>query len=259
MLDKFRAAKAGEIDALRQLETAGRLPPPFTEARPSFVRALSAPGCAVVAEYKRASPSKGEINMGATPGDIAAIYRQGGAAAMSVLTEETYFKGHLSYLADCAVSGLPLLRKDFLFDPVQIRATQATPAAAILLIVRMYKDADTLAAMHRTADECGLDSVVEIFDKCDLDRARQAGARIIQVNSRDLDTLQTNTDNALQLAPHKQPGELWISASGIQRPDHVTAMRQAGYDAVLVGTSIMASDDPAGFLASLVRAGKGDE
>ncbi|MFW5489630.1 MAG: indole-3-glycerol phosphate synthase TrpC [Desulfovibrio sp.] len=262
MLDKFRKAKEEEIRALLQLEEAGRLPAPLSQfqghPRPSFFDALSRPGCAVIAEYKRASPSRGEINMHASPKEIAALYAQNGAAAMSVLTEEVYFKGSLDFLTKAACSGLPLLRKDFLFDPVQIRATMATPASAVLLIVRMYKDAAELAEMHRTADECGLDSVVEIFNQYDLERARQAGARIIQVNSRDLDTLRTDTDNALQLAPQKRDGEVWISASGIHCPADVQTMAAAGYDAVLVGTAIMAADDPAAFLGRLVRAGQGD-
>ncbi len=260
MLDKFRAAKAKEIDTLRQLEAAGRMPAPFAGKRPAFRTVLSRPGCAVIAEYKRASPSKGEINMHLTPQEVAALYKKSGAAAMSVLTEEAYFKGRLGYLADIADAlgrdPLPLLRKDFLFDPAQIRATAATPASAILLIVRMFKTADELAAMRQCADDCGLDSVVEIFDPRDLDLARQAGADIIQVNSRDLDTLRTDTRNALDLVPRRLDSEIWISASGIQHPGDVTAMERAGYDAVLVGTSIMAAPDPADFLASLVRAGR---
>lgn len=261
LLEKFRAAKADEIARLQAQEAAGELPPFFAGTRPSLYDALSAKGVAVIAEYKRASPSRGEINMGLGPVECARTYQQGGAAAMSVLTEETYFRGELDYLQaiHAATPELPLLRKDFLFHELQVRATASTPASALLLIARMHDHADGTAELARLvmlASAAGIEPVVEVFDEADLTRARAASPRIIQVNSRDLDTLTTDLGRAEALAAHKRPGEVWIAASGIHTSAHVTAMARASYDAVLVGTSIMAAPDPSAQLAALVAAGR---
>lgn len=251
MLEKFRGAKQAEIAHLKALETAQQLPLPFSGQRPSFSDALLAHRpIAVIAEYKRASPSRGDINLDVPPADIAAMYAGAGAAAISVLTEETYFKGSLDFLAAMRPAGLPLLRKDFLLHPLQVVATAATPASALLLIVRLVPD-DVLADMLRLTYDAGLEAVVEIFDEADLSRAEAAGARIIQVNNRDLDTLKTDLAVAERLSRHKRPGRIWIAASGIASRADVLHMADLGYDAVLVGTSLMSQDDPGAALARL--------
>jgi len=261
ILDRFRAAKTPEIAALRELEAKGRLPGFFTGARPSFSGALRAKApLAVIAEYKRASPSKGDINLGVAPLDACRAYAGAGAAALSILTESAHFKGELAFLEACRPAGLPLLRKDFLFDELQVRETAATPASAFLLIARMLPHAAALARLLTLGAAAGLEAVVEIFDERDLDMAREAGSRLIQVNNRDLDTLATDLGNAERLmraADGKREGELWIAASGIAGPDDARRMRAAGYDAVLVGTSLMASGDLGAAVRALTEARNG--
>jgi indole-3-glycerol phosphate synthase len=251
MLEMFRGAKQAEIARLKELEASQSLPEPYLGRRPCFTDALleNAP-IAVIAEYKRASPSQGDINLEAPPEAVAAMYAASGAAAISVLTEETYFKGSLDFLAPMSAAGLPLLRKDFLLHPLQVAATVATPASALLLIVRMLTD-DTLAEMLRLTYDAGLEAVVEIFDEADLARAESAGAHIIQVNNRDLNTLTTDLAVAERLARLKRPGRIWIAASGIASRTDVLHMADLGYDAVLVGTSLMAGADPGLALARL--------
>ncbi len=264
MLERFRAAKRAEIERLTALAEAGGLPPPMPGPRPSFSGAIlekSVPGAraAVIAEYKRASPSKGDINLGLAPADVARMYAENGAACVSVLTEEAFFKGSLAYLDEIALAapGVPLLRKDFLFHPLQAAQTAAHPASALLLIVRMLSDAD-LADMLRVTYDLGLEAVVEVFDEADLVRAEAHAAHIIQVNNRDLDTLAVNPAVSERLAARKRPGRIWISASGISTPAEAARMAQIGYDAVLVGTSIMSTADPGAALAALVAAHAGD-
>lgn len=256
MLNRFREAKAREIAQLRELAERGAMPRPWYGHRPSFSARLRGRGPgALIAEYKRASPSMGDINTTLLPRDAASLFEENGAAAMSVLTEEAFFKGDFAFLGACAGHGLPLLRKDFLFDPLQVDATASSPASALLLIVRMFSDVDTLAAMIERAKALELETVVEIFDEQDLASARRAGAGIIQVNARDLDTLEVDRGNIERLAARREAGEVWIAASGVSEPSQVRSAVALGYDAVLVGTAIMADSDPGSVVQSLARAG----
>ncbi|MFZ5428559.1 MAG: indole-3-glycerol-phosphate synthase [Thermodesulfobacteriota bacterium] len=253
MLEKFRQAKAAEIERLIALEDQGLMPAPFEGERPDFIRALwENEPLAVIAEYKRASPSRGEINMGLSPEDVARAYARAGAAAISVLTEETYFKGSLEYLSRMAGAGLPLLRKDFILHPVQVIETASTPASAFLLIARM-SEKEELREMLGLAMAFDLAAVVEVFDEADLEKAQDLDPEIIQVNSRDLDKLTTDLAVAERLARHKPEGQIWIAASGISKPGDVERMAAAGYDAVLVGTSLMQGGDPGAALKALTR------
>ncbi len=253
MLDKFRAAKAAEIAKLQQLDEDDQFPEPFSGFRPSFSFALlQKKNIAVIAEYKRASPSKGEINTSLSPGQVAAMYAEHGAAALSVLTEETYFKGNIEYLERMAVVGLPLLRKDFILDPVQVAHTATTPASAVLFIARMFNDAEELNILLDLAKDLGLESVVEVFNESDLAMAREAGSWIIQVNNRDLDTLRTDLNISARLITEKKSNEVWISASGIETAEELTLIRDLGYNAALVGTSLMQAKDPGLALGKLI-------
>ncbi|NJB68266.1 indole-3-glycerol phosphate synthase [Desulfobaculum xiamenense] len=257
MLDAFAKAKQAEIAALEALAAAGDFPAPWAGERPSFVESLlrRGPG-AIIAEYKRASPSRGDIAPELRAADVAMAYARGGAAAVSVLTQEEHFRGRLEFLDEAAGCGLPLLRKDFILHPLQVRRTAATPASAVLLIARMVP-VERLALLVPLCRELGLTAVTEIFDEADLHRARQAGARVIQVNNRDLDTLAVNLDVSRAMVARRIPGEIWISASGITRHAEVAEMAAKGYDAVLVGTSLMEGGDPAGALERL-RSGEGE-
>lgn len=259
LLEKFKTAKQPEIQALRQLEYINMLPLPLRIERPSFLNALCAPNGNrphVIAEFKRASPSRGDILMDFPPEEAAKQYAEAGASCLSVLTEETYFKGTLGYLKRMSAPGLPLLRKDFIFDRLQVAATAATPASALLLIVRLTPDAALLRSLREQAEAHGIDAVVEIFDEADLALARESGARIIQVNARDLDTLQVDRSACLHLAERfHQAGdnEAWIAASGISASAHLRQAAGAGYQAVLVGTSLMDGGAPGAALKGLLE------
>jgi indole-3-glycerol phosphate synthase len=263
MLEHFRKAQQAPVQRLLALEKKRTFPAAFAGKRLSFAASLK-PGdgkavFSVIAEYKRASPSKGVINLAAGPEETAALYASRGACAISVLTEEENFQGHLSYLPRMAQAGLPLLRKDFLIHPLQVAETAATPASALLLIVRML-DAPTLAAMLRRTLECGLEAVLEVFDPTDLQRAREAlretGAQpaIIQVNNRDLQFMRVDETVSRQLIKFRSDREIWISASGITGRPEVEERFSLGYDAVLAGTVLMSSRNPGETLAQL--AGK---
>ncbi len=243
MLDKFIQAKQEEIT---RLKTNGiKRHKIFQEDRPCFSDFLlsNSPG-AVVAEYKRASPSQGEINLSLTPAEVGNIYKQGGAAAISVLTEKKYFQSELEYLFQFQATGLPILRKDFLFHSLQIEETTCTPASALLLITRVFDATNSLSYCIEHTYELGLEPVVEVFNLPDLDMAREAGARIIQVNNRDLETLQVDADVSRSLIKEKHPEEIWICASGLDSAREKEEMIFLGYDACLIGTSIMANPAP---------------
>lgn len=252
MLEKFRQAKKAEIAELLRLQDQGITHTPWPGERPSFAASLIAPkSSGIIAEYKRASPSKGDINLAVPARETCEGYARAGACALSILTEKVYFKGDLTFLADVAPAGLPLLRKDFIVNPLQVEATAATPASAILLIVRMFEDQDDLAYLHGLCITLHLEPVVEVFDEKDLDRAKELGARLIQVNNRDLDTLTTDLNRCKDLVRRKEEGEIWIGASGISTPQQVRELRAAGLDALLIGTALMQNGDPGQGLASL--------
>lgn len=254
MLNKFREAKQEEIASLRRKP----MPAPWQDRRPDFAAALRSPGnIAVIAEYKRASPSRGIIREDLSVENAVRQYLDGGASAMSVLTEERYFQGKLDYLARAygAASGrLPLMRKDFIFDPLQVDATAATPASALLLIVRMTPDAGILRSLRERAEAYGMEAVVEIFAENDLALARDSGARIIQVNARDLDTLMVSRQACLDLISGNPPqsGEIWIAASGMGKAEHLAQAAAAGYDAALIGTALMQEPEPGAALCQLL-------
>lgn len=256
MLEKFRAAKREEIERLIQesAESGDLELPACPVKRENFSLALRKKrergGCAVIAEYKRASPSKGDINLALVPGAAAQMYAAAGAAAISVLTESQYFGGKLEFLEQMSRVGLPLLRKDFIFHPLQVAATAKTAASAILVIVRMLDDI-SFKEIIGTCKKIGLEPVVEVFSQGDLERAQRLDVGIIQVNNRDLETLKTDFEISRRLIPHKKAGELWISASGYESRAQIDAMAALGFDAFLIGTSLMSDEDPSQALAGL--------
>lgn len=258
LLEKFKQAKKQEVDDLRALAAVNNLPLPLQGTRPDFLAALKHPAngldLAVIAEFKQASPSRGVIIDSLQPEDVALQYAQAGASCISVLTEHQFFGGELDYLNRMSSQGIPLLRKDFIFDELQVRATAATPASALLLIVRLTPDADQLRHLRELAESYGIHAVVEIFDEEDLQLARESGARIIQVNARDLNTLQTDRGICLALASHRREGEVWIAASAMDQADHLKSARLAGYDAVLMGTALMEHGTPGSTLAHILSS-----
>jgi len=246
-LERFRQAKMPEVERLR-------LQPPttvFQGKRPPFLPARNDGRLSIIAEYKRASPSRGVINEGIPPAEIARLYTEGGAQAISVLTEEKYFGGKLEFLHEIAShTTLPLLRKDFLFDELQVRETATTPASALLLIVALTPDVQQLRGLRELAESFGIEAVVEIFNEAELELARASGAKIIQVNNRNLETLEVDMTTTLRLIKRRLPQERWIAASGID--SHEALTRLFGYDAALIGSALMSDQNPKQALQAII-------
>lgn len=200
----------------------------------------------VIAEFKRRSPSAGAIRND-DPATRAAAYRKAGASAISVLTDPDAFGGSLEDLqAASSASGLPVLMKDFIVDPAQIRAGWAAGASAVLLIVRCLDDV-RLRGLYREARSLGLDTLVEVHDAAELERALALEDAIVGINNRDLDTLRTDRRRARDLLPRVPAGRIAVAESGYLEPEHLTELRGRA-DAVLIGTALMRAADPSAFL-----------
>ena len=249
ILDEILAHKRQEIAQLRrQLDLTG-LPGP----RP-FAAALRQSGVSVIAEFKRRSPSGGLIRPDATPADIGRLYAQHGATAMSVLTDERYFGGtDADLVAAREASGLPVLRKDFVIDPFQIYEARATGADAVLLIVRALTDTE-LRSFLELARVLGIAALVETHSEEEVRRAVDAGAEIVGVNNRDLDTLVTDVTLAPRLRALVPTACVFVAESGISTPEHMRALADHGVDAVLIGEALLRASDPGERLAELLAA-----
>jgi len=209
---------------------------------------------AIIAELKKGSPSKGLIREPFHVGALATQLANGGAAALSVLTEERYFLGSLNNLVEAsAATELPCLRKDFIVDQFQILEARAHRADAILLIAAGLSQPE-LEFLHSRARESGLDVLVEIHDQVELDRALDIGADIIGVNSRNLKTFEVSLDTALQLANRIPDNVVRVAESGIHDAQDIAMLRSAGFDAFLIGESLMRAGNPGEMLRKLLRA-----
>lgn len=265
---RARVAEAAAAVPLPALVEAARATPP----PPGFAAALAGPGTAVIAEVKRASPSRGPIADVPDPGGLAAAYAAGGAAAVSVLTEPRWFHGGLHDLAAVAAAvAVPVLRKDFVVDAYQVWEARAAGAAAVLLIVAALDD-ETLADLLRTAADAGLDALVEVHDRAEAARAAagstHAGAGtaraaaagpsprlVVGVNARDLATLTVDDGRFAAVRDALPPGALAVAESGVHGPRDVARLRGLGADAVLVGEHVATAGDPRAAVAALVAAG----
>jgi indole-3-glycerol phosphate synthase len=216
---------------------------------------LNGPGVSVIAEVKRSSPSKGPLAKIADPAALAAEYEAGGAAAVSVLTEGRRFAGSLDDLVAvrCAVS-VPVLRKDFIVSAYQLFEARAAGADMILLIVAALSDHQLIALIER-ATSIGLTPLVEVHTGEEISRAVQAGARIIGVNARNLQTLEVDLSTFARLAPLIPDGIVRIAESGVRGPHDVIELARAGADVVLVGEALVTGRDPRSGVADLVAAG----
>jgi indole-3-glycerol phosphate synthase len=209
----------------------------------------------VIAEFKRASPSKGEIRAGASAAETARAYERGGAAAVSVLTEEDYFRGSLHDLAEVkAATRLPVLRKDFIFDRYQVYESAAAGADALLLIVAALDDATLAALLSLTEGELEMDALVEVHTAEELTRAVKAGAQIVGVNNRDLRTFEVSLETSVALAALAPAGTMLVSESGIRDASDVERLRAHGFQAFLVGETLMRAESPEAALRSLTGA-----
>ena len=236
------------IDALERRARSADAPRGF-ERR---LRDVAARGMAVIAEIKKASPSKGLIRPDFDPVAIARSYAAAEAACLSVLTDETFFQGQDIHLEQVrAVVPLPLLRKDFVVDAYQIFEARALGADCVLLIVAALAQAE-LAALHALAQEIGLDVLLEVHDGAELERALRLSPSMIGINNRDLRTFATTLDVTHRLLPRIPDGTLVVSESGIVTPVDVAALRAKGVRALLVGEAFMREPDPGTALRRLL-------
>ncbi len=208
-----------------------------------FAAALRRPGLSIIAEHKRSSPSAGVIREDLALEDVVSAYERGGAAALSVLTEEASFRGSLGDLSRArAASQLPILRKDFIVDPYQVAEAAVGGADAILLIVAALEPAQ-LADLQAQAHDLGLDVLVEVHDEHELELAAGLAAPIIGVNNRDLTTLTVDTDQTFRLLDAMPAGTVVVSESGWRTREQLDRLQAAGVDAVLIGEALMRSSD----------------
>jgi indole-3-glycerol phosphate synthase len=212
----------------------------------------------VIAEAKRRSPSRGILRADYDPAAIALAYEASGAAAVSVLTEPAFFDGSLDHLrAVRAAVNLPILRKDFIVAPFQIEEAAVSGADAVLLIVAALDERE-LPALLAAARTAGLDALVEVHGRAELDRAIESGAAIVGVNSRNLRTLDVDVRVFDELAPHLPDGVVAVAESGLKSGADVARLRALRYDAFLIGERVMASPSPGAALAALLGAAGGE-
>ena len=257
VLSEILAAKRTEVDCAKGRISAEELVCQIgdMEAPRNFLGALQKlAGPALIAEVKKASPSKGVIREDFEPVQIAQTFVEGGASCLSVLTDEPFFQGRLSYLRDIrAAVDLPLLRKDFIIDEYQILESRAAGADAILLIVAALTDKD-LALFIDRARGLGMEALVEVHDEDELGIALSSSAEIIGINNRDLHTFRTTLDTTLNLVTLIPKCRFVVSESGINNRADVERLGRAGVGAVLVGESLMRERDIAAKMRELLGA-----
>ena len=257
ILDRILATKRDEVAAAqkqRALSDIRRDAENRDDAR-DFVAAIQSKlerdRPAVIAEIKKASPSKGVLRMRFEPAQIAASYAENGAACLSVLTDAQYFQGSMQDLiAARAASGLPVLRKDFVVDSYQIFESRGAGADAILLIVAALSDAQ-LSDYEAAAAALGLAVLAEVHDAMELERALRLKTLLIGINNRNLRSFETRLQTTLDLLPQMPPDRIVVTESGILAPTDVKRMREAGVNAFLVGEALMRAADPGPELARL--------
>ena len=210
---------------------------------------------AIIGEFKRASPSLGEIRRDAGPAQMIALYEAGGVCAISVLTEPQFFNGSLDDLREArATTQLPILRKDFIVDEIQIVEAAAAGADAVLLIVAALTDAELLRFRNLAEHELGMDALIEVHNAEEMQRAAGCGANLIGVNNRDLRTFITSLDTSVELAALAPAEAVLVSESGISSRADIARLRDCGYRGFLIGESLLRADDPAALIHSLRHA-----
>lgn len=249
-LDQILSAKRDEIAAARNLKPQAEVEALAAKRDDfrGFAAALARPGVRVIAEIKRASPSLGDLRPDLHPGDLAAAYQAGGAAAISVLTEPAFFKGSPKDLKRARdVVELPVLRKDFILEPYQVYETAAMGADAMLLIVRILDD-ETLASLLALAHGVGLETLVEIHDEADARRLAGLAVPVVGINNRDLAHFHTDVDRAARIAGRLPRGTAVVAASGIHDAAAIQQTLAAGLRRFLVGEALVRAPDPAALL-----------
>lgn len=246
ILERIVATKREEIAAAKAAVPLADLRGQLADAPPvrDFLSALSGGDpVRLIAEVKKASPSKGVIREDFEPVAIAEIYQRHGASCLSVLTDEPYFQGSLDYLRRIrAAVDLPVLRKDFILDPYQLVEARAAGADAVLLIAECLDD-ESLQQLHDEAVSLGMTPLVELYDEANLPRVLAVGARLIGVNNRDLKTFEVDLEHSVRMRRQIPDDRLFVGESGIRTRQDVQRLADAGVNAILVGESLMKSAD----------------
>ena len=257
ILKKIVARKHQEIAQAKSEQPVAELQAKLADADPvrGFASAIEGKiqsgAAGVIAEIKKASPSKGVLRENFVPAEIAASYEKGGAACLSVLTDRDFFQGSNDYLvAARSACGLPVIRKDFIVDPYQVYEARAMSADCILLIVACLDDG-SLKKLNDLAHELGMDVLVEVHDENELHRALKLSNRLIGINNRDLRSFEVSLDTTLAMLQHIPEDSIVVTESGIHHRDDVVLMRSHHVNAFLVGEAFMKAQDPGAKLAEL--------
>lgn len=259
ILDDISEHKRGEVAARKAKRPLPVVQEAVAQARPprDFRKALREPGMSLIAEVKKASPVKGVFREDMDPVDVASAYEQGGARAISVLTDERYFRGSLDDLTIVRRHvAVPCLRKEFIVDEYQIYEARAAEADAILLIVRMLSD-EQLKDYQALARSLGMACLIETHDAAEIERALASGGNIIGINNRDLNTFHVDFRTTLELKKFVPGGHVLVSESGIQTREQVKLLEDGGVDAILVGETLVTSKDIVGTIRELLGADEG--
>jgi indole-3-glycerol phosphate synthase len=259
VLDRILEARRAEVDHRKRVlpETALKYGVKAATPLRNFSAAFERDGLNVIAELKPASPSRGVLRDPFEPAALAQAFESAGACALSVLTEGEFFCGSLKNLRDARKAvQFPVLRKDFIFDSWQVWETRANDADSFLLIVATLGD-ELLRDLIALGRELGMEPLVEVHNREELDRALAAGSRILGVNNRDLKTLTVRAETSFELIGHIPDDCFAVSESGLRSHEDLTKLRAAGFDAFLIGTHLMLAPDPAAALAALLASAAG--
>lgn len=254
ILDRIIAAKRDEVAHLKYSKPVSELKKIIRDLPPprDFKKVLNGDDCSIIAEIKRSSPSRGRLREDFDPLEIASIYEENGAAAISVLTDRKFFEGDKAYLSAIKnIVDMPLLRKDFIIDSCQIYETRVLGGDAVLFIVRLLEN-EQLREYIQLADTLWLDSLVEVHTREELDRAIAAGADIIGINNRNLETFSTNLTTSINLASCVPEDRIIVSESGINTRKDIKILMKADIHSFLVGEVLMRADDIGGKLRELL-------
>lgn len=261
ILDRIVEQTAEDMGRRKRRVTAADLRsfPLYEQARRGFADSLNGGELSVIAEVKRSSPSRGVIREPFDPVSIARSYHEGGASALSVLTDEPFFGGSLADLeAISSISSIPLLRKDFVVDPYQIVEARAHGADAVLLIVAI-SEGSLLDELLAAAAEEGLDALVECYSREEVERLDWERVNLFGVNNRDLKSFEVDLHRGVELLALSPPEVVRVSESGLARPQDLRYLRENGVDAALIGEHLMRQPDPAEALSRMIRESRGED